>query len=303
MKKSIGVKFLVVLTIALLAFSPVAYAADKSAMCNPGEEFTVTFDSMGGTAVAPVKVACGGKICEPCEPTLEDYTFDGWYSDEECTSEWDFDEDTVEEDMTLYAGWWDESDDGDEDSGDEDTLDIPEDFTAEADAYKSIALSWESDGDEDGFEIYRARSEGGQYTLLDATEETEYIDTGLVTNTAYYYKVRAYAETDEDTLYSDFTPVVSARPLPAAPQLKAVKSGKKIKASWGKVSGASKYELYYAASQNGKYKLATRTASKSFTVSGLKKGKTYYLKAKAYCMIKGKKVYGGYSDTVAVSLQ
>ena len=31
--------------------------------------------------------------------------FGGWFKDEECTQPWDFDEDTVDKNMTLYARW------------------------------------------------------------------------------------------------------------------------------------------------------------------------------------------------------
>lgn len=33
------------------------------------------------------------------------YTFDGWYKDSGCTTEWDFAKDTIESDTTIYAKW------------------------------------------------------------------------------------------------------------------------------------------------------------------------------------------------------
>ena len=44
------------------------------------------------------------KLKEPKNPEKEGYTFDGWYTDEECTQKYDFDT-RVNKDFTLYAKW------------------------------------------------------------------------------------------------------------------------------------------------------------------------------------------------------
>lgn len=67
--------------------------------------FTVTFNSNGGSEVPPQEVEAGATVTKPEDPTKADGTFDGWYSDEEFTTAWDFDADTVEGSITLYAKW------------------------------------------------------------------------------------------------------------------------------------------------------------------------------------------------------
>lgn len=67
--------------------------------------YTVTFDSDGGTAIDPQTVEEGGKVTKPTDPTKGTDTFDGWYSDSGLTTLWDFDNDTVTGDTTLYAKW------------------------------------------------------------------------------------------------------------------------------------------------------------------------------------------------------
>lgn len=68
--------------------------------------YTVTFDSQGGSFVAPIKDIVGGStISEPAPPTREGYTFTGWYIDAAMTKKWVFSSDTVNQDLTLYAGW------------------------------------------------------------------------------------------------------------------------------------------------------------------------------------------------------
>ena len=68
------------------------------------EEYTITFDSQGGSEVAEQTVEEGGKIAKPENPILLNHIFNGWYSDEACTVAWDFDT-VVSESMTLYAKW------------------------------------------------------------------------------------------------------------------------------------------------------------------------------------------------------
>ena len=64
---------------------------------------TVTFDSLGGTAVEQQTVIKGEKAVEPPAPTKEcKCEFDGWYLGEE---KWSFIGYSVTEDITLTARW------------------------------------------------------------------------------------------------------------------------------------------------------------------------------------------------------
>lgn len=67
---------------------------------------TVTFDSNGGSQISPyTNVEYGSKINEPSTPEKLEYDFDGWYKDSEFETAWDFENDTVTENITLYAKW------------------------------------------------------------------------------------------------------------------------------------------------------------------------------------------------------
>lgn len=69
--------------------------------------YTVTFDVQGhGTAPSAYEnVKTGSTVKKPVDPTEEGYLFDGWYRDKACSRIWDFEKDTVQENMTLYAKW------------------------------------------------------------------------------------------------------------------------------------------------------------------------------------------------------
>ena len=70
---------------------------------NPG--FTITFDSKGGTDVAAQNQMYGQLLEAPEPPTREGYLFTGWYLDPACYEQWNLETDTIQEDITLYAGW------------------------------------------------------------------------------------------------------------------------------------------------------------------------------------------------------
>ena len=67
-------------------------------------EYTVTFNANGGSAVTEQKVEYNATASEPSDPTKTGYTFAGWYADAELTTAFDF-ATPVTADTTLYAKW------------------------------------------------------------------------------------------------------------------------------------------------------------------------------------------------------
>ncbi len=65
---------------------------------------TATFNTQGGSAIDSQTVTSGAVLTKPADPTRSGYTFQGWYTDEACTAEYDFDT-PVTDDLTLYAKW------------------------------------------------------------------------------------------------------------------------------------------------------------------------------------------------------
>lgn len=81
-------------------------SSDVSSEETQVEEYTVTFDSDGGTEIDAVTVKEGEKIIQPENPqkssSSAEYEFLGWYYEEE---QWDFENDVVTGDITLVAKW------------------------------------------------------------------------------------------------------------------------------------------------------------------------------------------------------
>ena len=65
----------------------------------------ITFDSLGGTVVTSQTQMYGELLELPDPPTREGYAFTGWYKDYACYEPWNTEIDTIQSEMTLYAGW------------------------------------------------------------------------------------------------------------------------------------------------------------------------------------------------------
>ncbi len=65
---------------------------------------SVVFDCKGGTLLPSQEIESGKTVSLPAEPTKRGYKFDGWW-DADYSRSWNFDTDTVGENITLYAKW------------------------------------------------------------------------------------------------------------------------------------------------------------------------------------------------------
>ena len=101
-------KILSRLFLGLFCVSGVTLSAVTLASCNDTEvevaEYTITFNTDGGSSVSSVKVKDGEKVAKPStNPTKEGYTFKHW-STTKGGSEYDFST-AVSGNLTLYAVW------------------------------------------------------------------------------------------------------------------------------------------------------------------------------------------------------
>lgn len=110
--------------------------------------------------------------------------------------------------------------------------------------------------------------------------------------------------------YSKITFTRGTNRLTAVPKVKNLilkKANNAVTISWNAVSGADKYQVYRATSKDGKYSLLFTTAKTTVKNTGLKSGKTYYYKVRAFntfsgysttnkCMSNSLKSYSSFSD-------
>jgi len=73
--------------------------------------------------------------------------------------------------------------------------------------YKEARLSWVANSESDlaGYNLYKSLSADGAYTKVNSSliTSTSYLDTGLIPNSDYYYKLSAIDEADNESELSD----------------------------------------------------------------------------------------------------
>lgn len=68
--------------------------------------YTVTFyDPDNKTNISTETVKQGNSVSKPTDPTLDDYVFDGWYTDSTFSTEFDFNGSAITGNVTIYAKW------------------------------------------------------------------------------------------------------------------------------------------------------------------------------------------------------
>jgi fibronectin type 3 domain-containing protein len=183
-------------------------------------------------------------------------------------------------------------------------LSAPVSVKAVSYSYSILNTSWRTVSGARGYEVYRATSATGNYDKISTTTATSHYSTGLTTNRIYYYKVRAYITIGTTKVYSSYSSVASAKPIPATPpSIKATLiNSKSIRLMWTGVTGANGYEVYRATSRTGKYGFLAKTTNPYYLNSDLITGKTYYYKIRAYRTVGKTKVYSGWTSIVSAKL-
>jgi len=163
--------------------------------------------------------------------------------------------------------------------------------------YNAIKITWKKASNAQKYQVYRATSKDGTYKLVKTTTSRSFTNKDLTTGRKYYYKVRGVNGSVKGPFSTKEYAIPTVRRVTGV--LITSNNTTSIKLTWKGVNGAKGYKVYRAASKNGTYKLIKTTTSKSFTNTGLTKGKTYYYKIRAYRNVNGNNKYGAYSKIVS----
>ena len=140
--------------------------------------------------------------------------------------------------------------------------------------------------------------EGMEYGTLPVPVREGYVFDGWYTAAEGGERILASAKVSQNanavqTLYARWSKIKVKRS-----ELKKVVNlrGRKIKITWKKVLGAEGYQIVYAEHKRFQKVRKKAAVKNSLILRKLKKGKTYYVKVRAYKLDSaGKKVYGAYS--------
>lgn len=155
----------------------------------------------------------------------------------------------------------------------------------------SIGLSWNPVEGATGYQVYRASSIGGAYSLVTSVTGTTYTNISLSAATTYVYKVRAFSF--ENTNCGEFSAEVRTTTTPATPTLTVKGGDGRTRLSWKAVTGASGYYVY--CYNGSSYTLLTRIKGKSITKfihTGLTNGVTYSYQIASFRIINSVDVVG-----------
>ena len=148
-------------------------------------------------------------------------------------------------------------------------------------------LSWGAVTGAGKYYVYRAGSQNGAYKYIGSTTKTNYTDATASAGYTYYYKVEAVSKVRSAANSANST-ALAVNSHCARPTVKPdyLASTGKPYLKWSAVTGASKYHVYRAGSQNGTYKYIGSTTKTNYTDTTASAGYAYYYKVKAVSKVK-----------------
>ena len=161
-------------------------------------------------------------------------------------------------------------------------------------------LKWNAVNGAAKYEVYRARSQNGNYSKYSTQTSTGYTNsTYLTSGSTYYYKVRALDANGTAGPWSDVVAVTCRLGLTAPSVTGGNDSQGRPTLTWKAVTGAAKYEVYRARSMNGDYiKYSTQTSTGYTNSAYLTSGSMYYYKVRA---LDANGTAGAWSSVVSVT--
>ena len=161
----------------------------------------------------------------------------------------------------------------------------PSNLTAERRSNTVVDLEWNDNSDnETGFKIER-KKEGGKYAQIDTVggDVTTYTDSGLSSNTTYFYRVRAYNSIGDSSYCTEVS--VATTSLGSPSNLVAeTASNSRINLSWKDNATNETGFKIERRTAGGSYKQIDTVGRNvtSYSDTGLSATTTYYYRVRAY---------------------
>ena len=156
--------------------------------------------------------------------------------------------------------------------------------TGSKDSQGRPALKWDKVTDAAKYEVYRARSKDGTYSLMSTQSATGYTNTSYLTNgTTYYYKVRALKANGTASAYSSVVTITYGTvPTPAAPAMRSAKADSAgITVSWDTAANAVTYNVYRTTDAGSSWtQVASSVKGSSYKDTTVQKGVKYGYKVR-----------------------
>ena len=160
-----------------------------------------------------------------------------------------------------------------------------------------VKLQWRKASGASGYYIYRQSGQGSWYRV-GTTSSLNYVDWSVSNGQLYRYRIYAYNSGGTGNPSSAVAICYVSRT-----KITSIKNNAKkaLTIKWGKNTKASGYQIQYSVKShfsNSKTKTIGKAATTSKKLTGLKKGKTYYIRIRSYKTVSGKKYYSAWSTAV-----
>lgn len=287
------------------------------------KDYEVLFHTEDKAQVEPQSVIGGNRLLFPEAKVIKGWKLEGWYRDNAYLEPWNFEEDTVEENLILYGKYVKiplESFCMDRNvitgvKGDTVTLTptfFPEDTIETELVYESSDTTVATVSDDGVVSL----QEVGETVIVITAKEQNHLRITIPV------KVEASDNLQEEAPAQQ-PPVVEPPREQENHQEELIKPGKvkkvtlkkktpssktsrkrQVTITWTSVKGASHYQIYVSTGKGKKYKcIATRSAKKkrTYTYTG-RKGTTIYVKVRAVRKKSGEKQYGSFSKVKKIKL-
>ncbi len=156
-----------------------------------------------------------------------------------------------------------------------------------------VQISWGKVSGATKYYVYRKTS-SGDWKKLGSTTSTSYTDKKATNGTLYYYSVTAVNSAESAKAASKKTVRLT---VPTISSMSTVTS-KSLTVKYAKNSKATGYQLQYATKSsftNAKTVWIKSNSTLSKKITGLTKGKKYYVRIRAYKTVSGTKYYSAWS--------
>ena len=277
---------------------------------------TVVFDTQGGSFIAPVSVNSGDKITKPAKPTKTGYEFIGWYKESNHNTKFDFENEEINGNTTIYALWK------------PDLLIAPAKVSVSDITDTTANITWTEVEGAKAYNVYldgelKTVVSSNEYKLNNLQSLTEYtisvtsvnssgesvVATEATFETIHICTSSGWITDKEATVYkagskhkecTECGEILKTATIPqlkcSQPVLKKVYNANSyVKITWGTVKGADKYYVYRKTG-TGDYEFIGSTTNTYFNDKEAGAGKTCRYRIRA----KNEAGYSEYSATLAV---
>jgi len=141
-----------------------------------------------------------------------------------------------------------------------------------------VSFTWNASGGATSYNLKRATTAGGPYTIIGSSTISSFTNTGLTNGARYFYVVSALNSAGESANSAEVnaTPTAPVIP-PAAPTgLQAATGNAQVSLNWSASAGATSYHVKRGTTGGGPYSQVAAPTVTSFTDAGLTNGVTYY---------------------------